>query len=200
MSFTLANINAALTRTGNDPLTTLEGGSPAQKIATANYELIVKELLCAYPWRWATKAKTLVMLDGTPDLPWAYAYQIPNDILHIRVATVSGYPLDYERQGNKLLCNAGNTQDVVLIYTYSVEESLWPQTFAEAVIQRMEAVFLRGIGERYQEADEREKSAKVQLQQAKREDAKGRSPRDVWTHPLLAARGGITAYPPIPYR
>lgn len=200
MSFTLANINAALTRIGNDPLTTLEGGSPAQKIATANYEKLWKGLLAGYPWRWATKTAMLAAIEGTVDLPWLYAYQLPTDLLHLRVVTVGGLPVEYERQSNKLLCNVDNTQDLILVYTYEVAESLWPETFAEAVIQHLEAMFLRGIGERHQEAEAREKSAKVQLQLAKREDAKSRSPRDAWVHGVLAARNGTAAYPALPWR
>jgi hypothetical protein len=64
MALNLTFINAALTRTGNDPVTVVNDGTPGGNIAGQNYDLLVKTALTSYPWRWATKTQTLVSHHG----------------------------------------------------------------------------------------------------------------------------------------
>lgn len=191
MAVILDLVNAAGTRTGNEPITTLNDGSPVGNIAGANYEQIKRAALTVYPWRFATKTATLVALTGDVDLPWAYAYQIPTDLLKLRGVTLNGSPIDYERQSDKLLCNSGPDSDLIAKYTWLVPEADWPATFAEAITQFLEAMFLRGVGERYQEADARENAARLTLRAAKQEDAQNNSTRNPWTSPTLTARGAV---------
>lgn len=200
MATDLRFINAALTRTGNTPITTLNDGTPGGNIAGQNYSLLIKTALSAYPWRWATKTKTLAALSGTPDPPWLYAYELPTDVLFLRVVTVSGYPIDYEQQFNKLLCNYDTSTDVIAKYTWNVLEAYWPADFSEAVTQQLEALFLRGVGERYEEAEARAKDAARTLQAAKTADSKRASPRDPFVSGTLAARGGTPVRTTLPWR
>jgi hypothetical protein len=190
MSINLDFVNAALTRTGNASITTLNDGSSGGNIAGANYDLIVATALTGYPWRWATKTGTLAAITGDPDPPWLYAYELPTDLLFLRVVTVSGSPIDYEQQFNKLLCNYDTSSDVIAKYTWNVPESYWPADFAEAITQQLEALFLRGVGERYEEAEARAKIAARTLQAAKTADSKKAAPRDPWVSGTLAARTG----------
>jgi hypothetical protein len=189
MAINLDVINAALTRTGNNPITELSDGTPGGNIAGANYARFRRAMLTVYPWRWATKTKALTAIDGTVDLPWTYAYQLPTDMLKLRVVTADGLPFDYERQFNKLLCNVSTDYDLIAKYTWDVPESFWPDTFGEAMTQFLEAMFLRGIGERYQEAQDRRLEARATLAAAKLEDAQNNSARNPVTSPTLIARG-----------
>jgi hypothetical protein len=189
MALNLDLINAALTRTGNDPITELNDGTPGGNIAGANYDQIVRAALTGYPWRWATKTQVLVAITGDPDPPWLYAYQLPTDLLKLRVVTAEGLTFDYERQFNKLLCDVGTDIDLIAKYTWNVPESYWPATFAEALTQQLEALFLRGIGERYDEATDRSREARATMSAAKLEDAQNNSARNPVTSPTLAARG-----------
>jgi hypothetical protein len=200
MATDLSLINSALTRTGNEPVTTLNDGTPGGNIAGQNYAGLVKKELSGYPWKWATKTAILSALSGTPDPPWLTAYQLPTDVLFLRVVTVGGQPIDYEQQFNKLLCNYAVGTDVIAKYTWSVPESYWPGDFAEAVTQMLEAMFLRGIGERFEEAEARAKEARATMQAAKTADAKKASPRDPFVSGTLAARGGVVAVAPLPWR
>jgi hypothetical protein len=118
----------------------------------------------------------------------------------LRVATAAGLPIDYEVQFNKLLCDVDTTADVIAKYTWDVPESYWPADFAEAITQSLEALFLRGVGERYEEAEARAKSARAALGLAKLNDSRKQSPRDVFTHPTLAARSGTPTITPLPWR
>lgn len=192
MAVFLDFINAAATRTGNEPITELNDGTPVGNTAGANYDQIVKAALTVYPWRWATKTATLAAITGDPDPPWTYAYQLPSDLLKLRSVAVNGQPFRYERQFNKLLCDISTDSDIIIKYTWSVPESDWPATFAEAIIQQIEALFLRAVGERYDEAEARAKEAKLTFSLARNEDSQGgQSTRNPVTSPTLAARTGV---------
>lgn len=196
----LLHINAALTRTGNPRISELNDGTPAGDIAGANYDQIVKAALTGHPWRFATKTEVLTLLPGDPDPPWTYAYQLPADVLTLRVVEVDGIPILYEQQFNKLLCDWSGDYDVIAKFIWNVPEANWPGTFAEAITQYLEALFLRGIGERYTEAEGREKAARGTMQAAKLEDSRRASARNPVTSPTLAARGGTTVITTLPWR
>jgi hypothetical protein len=71
----LTVINAAATRTGNDPITVVvSDGGPVAKIALNNYEDAVATELALYPWKRATKIAQIDRLDpdvhGEPPEPW----------------------------------------------------------------------------------------------------------------------------------
>jgi hypothetical protein len=200
MAFDLTYINAALTRTGDPVITELNDGTPGSNIAGQNYALLVKTALTAYPWKFATKTQALVNITGDPDPPWLYAYQIPTDTLMLRSITVGGFPVDYEQQTNKLLCDQDTSADVIAKYTWSVPEAYWPGDFAEAITQQLEALFLRGVGERYQEAEARANEAKKTFQIAKTNDAKRKTPSNPFVSATLAARSGLISSSRLPWR
>jgi hypothetical protein len=107
------------------------------------------------------------------------------------VVTGDGYRVDYERQFDKILCNVATSSTLLAKYTWAVPESYWPGTFAEAVTQALEAVFLRGIGERFSEGEARQKDAEATLRMAKLEDSQNNATRNPVTSPTLEARGAV---------
>jgi hypothetical protein len=193
----LAIINAALTRTGNQTITSLDDAVIGAQIATANYEELVKAELSANPWKSATKTEVLdIQMDGddpvaAPD-PWLYVYDLPDDLVSLRTIAVAGMPIDYAVMGSTILCNvlSDDTTDVVAHYVWRVGVALWPPWFVESVTQRLEALFLRAIGERYEEAEARDKSADMQFSVARNRDAQMQTPRDPYRSATLAARRG----------
>lgn len=189
-------INSAATRTGSDPISTATlSGNPVEKIALTNYEDVVKTELALYPWKRATKILQLTRIDATvhgdPPEPWAAAYQLPNDLIEIRTVKVGGLSINYEVHGTKVLCDASEGDDVIMHYIWRVPESQWPSWFREGMIRRMEALFLRGIGERHSQAAERDKEAEVSFALARNRDSQAQTPRDPSQSPTLAARVGI---------
>lgn len=192
----LTVINSAATRTGNDPVSViLTDGTPVAKIALNTYEDMVKAELALYPWKRATKIAQLDRIDaavlGDPPEPWSAAYQLPNDLVEIRTVKVSGFPINYEVHGNKILCDASEGDDVILHYIWRVPETGWPAWFREGVTRRLEAIFLRGIGERANEAQARDKAADDSFALARNRDSQSQTPRDAMPSPTLAARSGI---------
>lgn len=189
-------INAGATRTGSEPITQLSAdGGPVAAIALSNYENLVKAELANYPWKRATKIIQIDRIDpdeeGDPPEPWTAAYQLPSDLVEIRTVKVSGYPINYEVHGDTILCNAAEDDEVILHYIWRVPESGWPAWFREGMIRRCEAMFLRGIGERYAQADTRDKAAAEQFALARNRDSQSQTPRDPTVSPTLRARAGL---------
>jgi hypothetical protein len=189
--------SAALTRSGSEPIASFTGTSAGARIAAENYETVVKDEMSKHPWKRASKIIELDLIDsdieGEPPEPWTAAYTLPSDLLEIRTLRVSGMNIDYEVHGNTVLCNASEADQVILHYVWREDEAYWPPWFTEGVIRRLEAVFLRGIGERYKEAALRDRAADEQFAKAKHRDSQSQTARDPSPSPTLAARRGEIA-------
>lgn len=194
-SVDLTHINAALTRIGEDPITSLTQGGAAANTALNNYENLVKAALCSR-FRFATKIETLNLLDpdvhGDPPEPWGHAYQLPTtDLLQIRTVKSGGVPIAYEKMGTKVFCDVGEDADVIAVYVWRVPEAQWPPDFAEALTIQLEALFLRAVGERHDEAKDRDKDARRAFSTARTNDSQSQTPVDPMASPTLAARRGV---------
>jgi hypothetical protein len=191
-------ISAASTRTGNDPVTSFTDGTTEANIAAANYQILVDAELSKYRWHFATKFEVMNVLDadvhGDPPEPWLYSYQLPDDVWELRTVKSGGEPIAYEKMRNKVFADVGTEAAVYAHYLWRVPESSWPPYFQEYIVQRLEALFLRGIGERYDEAEARKKEAlNVTLPEAKRMDAQSQTPVNPVRSPTLDARRGVVA-------
>lgn len=190
----LSVINAAAGRTGNTSIASLTEGSVVANVASSNYEESVKAALASYPWKRATKIASLNRLDpdaeGVPPAPWGAAYQLPEDLIEIRSVGIGGHPIDYAVHGNKILCNTSANDDVVLTFLWRVPEAQWPAWFREGMTRRWEAILLRATGERYGEANSRDKAAEEQFALARARDSQSQTARDPVMSPTLRARGG----------
>ena len=122
-------INAALTRTGDEPITSFDEGTPQAAVAEANYDEVVDGFLSSFPWKFASRQMLLASLNVEVDPPWQFAYQRPADLLALRVVEVNGCPIDWELMSDKILCNHGPDVPVLLKYTYRVVEPEWPKFF-----------------------------------------------------------------------
>lgn len=196
MATDLKLINAALTRMGENPLTSLTGSGAPTAIANANYEEVVKNELSLHPWKKATKIVQIDRLDpdeeGDPPEPWTAAYQLPVDLVDIRTVKVDGAVIDYEWHGDTLLCDADETDEVILHYVWRVSEDWFPPWLREGVIRRMEAIFLRGIPHLYGEAAARDDAADQQFAKARNRDSQAQTARAPMGSPTLRARTGAT--------
>ena len=187
-------INAALTRTGNNTITSFEQiqtGSTEAGIAAANYDDIVNSALASHPWKFCSRKFELNKVNTTPDPPWAFAYERPSDLLFLRVVEQQGQPVRYELLSDMILTDADNNgTPVIAKYTYRPPETQWPKPFRLAIITALEPVFLRAIGERYDQADARDKAAMAMMGNARLRDSMHKLPDNPVQSPLLAARRG----------
>ena len=195
-------VNAALSLTGNSPITTTVGEAPAQVITEQNYEPLVRAALSDHPWKWATKYEVLSRLDpdvhGDPPDPWLSAYQVPTDLLELRGVAIAGMPIAYTQAGDKILTQTDAGDEVVAQYVWRVPEANWPPLFGLAIRFEMEVLFLRGIQHDHEEAAEREKKTRLAWSRAKFSDSKRASTRDPVNSPLLRARNGSGIQPTMP--
>lgn len=194
-STNLTVINAALTRIGEAPISSLTDTSVGAQIANENYEQIVEAHLSIYPWKRASKTAQLSRLDpdveGEPPEPWGAAYSLPSDLTEVRAVKVGGAVIPYEISGDVILTDAAESHDVILHYVWRADEADWPPWFREGIIRTLEALFLRGIGERHREAAEREEAARDWWKLAKGRDSQSQTARQPVTSPMLTARRGF---------
>lgn len=190
----LSAINAALTRIGENPLTSLASSSVAAKITNENYENLIAAHLSVYPWKRASKIEQLTRLDpdeeGDPPEPWTAAYQLPVDLTEIRTVKVAGQPIPYEVHGDTILCDAGEADEVILHYVWRAAEQDWPPWFFEGVVRELIPIYLRGIGERYREAQVAAGEAADWWRIAKNRDSQSQTARAPQRSSTLAARTG----------
>ncbi|MDO8596638.1 MAG: hypothetical protein Q7R45_08440 [Sulfuricaulis sp.] len=190
MTTAITFISAAATRVGQNPVTSIGPDTIIGRVAGETYEELVRAELASYRWKWATKTVVLAAIDGDTELPWTYVYQLPTDVMLLRTVKADGAVVDYELMGTKILTNASTDQEVIAHYTYRPVEAFWPPFFAEYITRKLEALFLRAIGERYQEADAREKMAEIQLRKAKLLDSQSQPATDPVVSTVLVARRG----------
>lgn len=189
--------NAALTRTGDDPITSFDEGTPQAAVLSENYDDIVNGFLSSCPWKFASRTFQLSQHNAAVDPPWLFGYQLPPDVLALRVVEANGYPIAWELQSDIILCNVGIETPVIAKYTYRVNETDWPKFFRLAVITTLEPLLLRAIGERYDQADSREKRAAQLQAMARNRDTQSQTARNPFRSPLLAARHGYWPFDPV---
>lgn len=188
-------INAALTRTGNNPISALTNDALGARIASQNYEKLVRREISAGRYKWATKHVVLSLLDpvvhGDAPRPWLNSYQAPADMLDLRsikADAMDGLPIRYELQSKTIFAVEGIETDLIASYLYRVPEADLPEMFVEGIIRRLEAMFQRGIKERDDVAKDRDKDADAAFGEARRLDAQSTPPREVTSSPTLEAR------------
>lgn len=179
-------INAALTATGNSPITSLEDGTSEAEIAAANWDAVVGPEF-EHPWTWTHTTRRLNRVDGTgTDTAFLYAYQVPIGFEVERVE-VCARLVPWESMGDLILCNQDD--NVVAICRWRPPVRNWPPSFKGAIIKRLEALFLRAISDDHEEAAARDQAAEKAFLRAKNKDSGKRSPRRPGTSALLEARG-----------
>jgi|JI10StandDraft_1071094.scaffolds.fasta_scaffold07023_20 uncharacterized protein YuzE len=195
-------VNAALTRAAFEPVSQLPGSTAEGMVAHENYEKVVVAALTSYPWRFASTYRQLNYLGALTNSAWLHHYQMPADLLYIRKAEVSGMVVEYERMGDKLLCDYDNTVDLIVVGTWRVPEAQWPGWFSMAITLEMEAIFLRSPANQYEEAEARAAEARDMVAIGKTEDSKLATPVDPRRSLTLEARNGYGYYrrPPWQYR
>lgn len=194
----LSLINAALTRTGNSPISAIDGNDSVAAIVTnQNYEVVVRAELVRSRLKLPTKFQQLSLIDedemGSPPAPWTYGYSLPSDLVKLHTIKVAGEPIPYVQMGRVIFCDFDSSQEVMVFYSWRIPESWFAPEFAEGVVRRMEAIYLRSIGERYDEAAERDAAADDQLRFAASSDSQAQTPRDPVGSPVLNARAGAVS-------
>lgn len=192
-------IKAALHRVGEASITSLTDGSAQAQVANSNYEGVVRRALTRHAWTFATETLPLTLQETVAKGVWTKAYTYDaSRVLNIRYVMDGGRRLrqgEYELQSGRVLTRVElETPEVVV--TVRAAEQDWPDDFAEAVVVRMQAVFLEGLLDRWQDARLKHKDSNDEMLQAMLRD-KRQSPGSVPdTNPLAeiwrGRRFGVT--------
>ena len=90
--------NMALSRIGiREKIAALTPATTSEAVeCELHYETVVDRTLCQYPWTFATKRKTLVIIENNPTKEWRYRYEYPADCVSPRYieATARNVPVD----------------------------------------------------------------------------------------------------------
>ncbi|TXH13841.1 MAG: hypothetical protein E6R03_10580 [Hyphomicrobiaceae bacterium] len=167
--------NASLTRTGNEPITSLDDGSAEAVVIANNYDLIIEEELCAYPYSWAKAERQLSRLDEESIEGWAYIFQLPSDCIRVVKCHVGGKAVPFKRKEDKIY---SNEESLSLEYIFRPEEEDWGADFKGKIIGRLEALCLRALSEDYDKAEAIESRADEKGRLVKSQDSQNQSPQD----------------------
>jgi hypothetical protein len=122
----------ALIKIGANPISSFEEGT-AEAIAVSNiYHNVKRNMLASHPWNFATTKQELPRLDKLPTSDYAYAYQLPNDLIRI-ISAGSGqksFGMEYKVIGSELECDY---EEVIIKYIRNVEEPNFPEYFKNAL-------------------------------------------------------------------
>lgn len=132
--------NEALAMVGAKRIAALNDGSAEGEVCSAHYETVVGAALTVpggapMRWRFASKQARLAQMQATPESRWAYAYQMPPDLLRLHAVTVDGHVIEHDTYGDKLFCD--HPDRLVADYTFRAPEAGWPADFAAAVVQEL---------------------------------------------------------------
>jgi hypothetical protein len=122
---------------GEDTINSFTEDTSRSRICGLVYPDYIKYLLCLYPWKFnATKAQ-LARLNMTPLNKWAYAYQLPGDLLNLvavyNSSAVGVTPITgFERSGEMILTNENY---IYLDYQTEPNSKDFPAYFAEFVVK-----------------------------------------------------------------
>ena len=127
-------INIALTKLGEQPITSLSGLSETEKLASRTYQYQMESLLSEFPWNFAIK-RAAVTADASPPA-WGFArrYAIPGDLIRlVEVSNESDYP--WKNEGGWILTDMESP--VNIRYVYLAPESSFSPEFVEALAARL---------------------------------------------------------------
>lgn len=168
-------VQAALHRVGEQTIASLNDGSPAAQIAASNYEGIVSDYLCRHAWTFATKTVDMTYVGTLDNDPWQHQFSWPTTVLNIRELRLEGRTLEsgeFDIEDARVLVLTDGALKASV--TYRAPENKWPADFSEVVVVRLQAIFLEGLVDKWQDARLKEKDAEAKMLRAITRDKRQR--------------------------
>lgn len=195
--------NRALVRVGANTITSFVANSAESQAASQEYEPRVRERLsgvmpgwpppggAAFEWRFSLKQALLGTPNSVapPDTNWAYAYNIPPDLLAIRAVGVQGgSPSVFTRVGTQIFTNDGI--NVLIDYTFRQVEANFPPYFTAALVEDLAEFFALALNRDSALAKEHRDRAVTLWTAARFADSKAMTPQIVKASRVMKARLG----------
>lgn len=173
---------------GGSPITSFADGSAEADVCDAMYEDIARASLTNTRWRFATNQAVLTRLVAPPTGRWDAAYQLPSGTLTVSAVTVNDYPIGYDTYGDKIYCNANDTDSVVADYIFRATEAEWPSYFTVAVEYAMAAVLAISVARDPSLAQMLEQKGAILMAQARNRDSQRQTTKRLDTSRFIAQR------------
>lgn len=169
-------VQAALHRIGEEEITSLDEDSSAARVARTNYEGIVRAVFARHAWTFAKRTLDLTYQGEVALGPWTHAFVWPSGVMNIRgvvYAPSDSHPYmggtrlragDYAIEGDRLLVQCDNPLQVIA--TIRADESAWPGDVSEAIVTRLQGLFLESLCDKPQDARLMKKDAEMMLRDA----------------------------------
>jgi hypothetical protein len=180
-------INAAISVTTGNTITSVDDGTPEAIFADTSYEDMAKTALVRSRWKFNRKIEACTLLPDAPDSEiYGYAWQLPDDCIVLRTLTVNGCSIDYEiAEDGQVWTRCSDIPQAV--YSFRAAEGIWPPDFLTAFRTQLEAGFLR-LDERATEAKARDDAAEVMFRRAALVHSQEEAPHEHKHFPLIRAR------------
>lgn len=173
---------------GGSVISSFEDGTVESDVCDAMYEDIARAALTNTRWRFATNQSVLSRIAAAPTGRFDAAYQLPGDLLMLNAVTVNDLPIEYDIYGDKVYCNAVDTDTVIADYIFRAHEGNWPPYFTVAVEFTMAAVLATSVARDAQLASLMEQKASLFMMQARRLDSQQQTTRKLNTSRFIAQR------------
>lgn len=177
----------ALIKIGANPITSFDDGTVESDIAGALYGPVRDTVLSSYPWSFAVKQAPLNQLQQAPVADYAYAYQLPNDVLRvISIGEASrGRGAHYRIAADSIHTDITNAS---MTYIFRPEEETFPPFFDDVLITRLAAEFCLPVTEQITRANSLFSHAENTFKAAKQIDGQQESPNRIESFSLIDAR------------
>jgi len=160
-------VQAALHRIGEEEIASLDEDSSGARVASSNYEAIVRSFFARHAWTFAKQTLPLTYQGEVELGPWLYAYVWAGEVTNIRCVMRDGVRLragEYSIESGRVLTRCDG--DLQIVATVRAPEADWPGDFSEAVVVRMQGLFLESLCDKPQDGRMKIKDADVLMRDA----------------------------------
>jgi hypothetical protein len=177
----------ALVKIGGNPIQSFDEGTAEATIAAQLYPTLRDALISAHRWNFALGQARLARLAAVPVADYAYAYQLPPDMLSIVSAGANerGRGLTYRLAEQRLHTDS---TEVYLTYTFLPAPALFPPFFSLALVARLAAEFAIPLTESTTRWDGLRQVAEFEFRRARLIDSQQDTPETVEDFVLVAVR------------
>jgi hypothetical protein len=178
----------ALILIGAEPITSFEDDTTEGLVSSNMYEDIARSNLTSTRWRFSTNQAVLNRLSDAPTGRFDAAYQLPSGYLFVHAVTVNDFQIEYDIYGDKIYCDAGPQDQLIIDYTYRAEEQDWPSYFSVCVEYAMATVFSTAIARDQGLANLMNQQYNIALAKARSIDSQQQSTRKLITSRFITNR------------
>ncbi len=173
---------------GGTLIASFSDGTVEADVANAMYEDIARTALTNTRWRFASNQAVMPRLADEPVSRYSAAYQIPSDCLMVSAVTINDNPIQYDRYGDKVYCDASNNDEVVIDYIFRALEGDWPPYFITVVEYQMAALMAVSVARDGSLAAMFEEKAAREIVRARRLESQQQTTRKLNTSGFIAQR------------